>query len=105
MLRNTNVLATARQNRPSWRRSRILLAPANVGTVTRSHCRKTRTRANAIGYTANTSRNAAYGAAISEPDFCSARIHDVPRFAGGLLQCILHRSSLVDRGLLIGFRE
>src|ERR1700686_2461961 len=105
MLRKTKVLRTARQKRPSWISSRTLSAPANVGVVTRSHCRKTRTSANTIGYTANISRNAAYGPAISDPDFSSARIYNICRFASGFLQRVLHRSCRVDGGFFIGLRQ
>jgi hypothetical protein len=51
MLRNTKVLTTARQKRPSEASTRTLSRPANVGAVTRSQCMNTSASANAIGYT------------------------------------------------------
>src|SRR5258707_7270807 len=105
MLRKTKVFATARQKRPSEASTRTLSRPANVGAVTRSQCMNTSASANAIGYSANTRRNAAYGAPSREPDRSSARTNDIPRFCCCLRQCLANRNRSVNRGGLVRFRD
>ncbi len=56
--RNTSVLTTACQKRVSPIRRSTLSSPAKPGAVTRSHSMPTRTTENAMGNSANRSRNA-----------------------------------------------
>src|SRR6476660_7907159 len=105
MLRNTKVLTTARQKRPSAASTRTLSRPANAGGVTRSQCMNTSASANPIGYTANIRRNAAYGAPSNEPDRSSARTNDIPRLVCCVSERFPNRNGPVNRRALVCLRD
>src|SRR5688572_30541483 len=50
-------------------------------------------------------RKTTYGAAISEPERCSARIENCPGFGGGFRYSASRGHFAVDRGLLVRFRQ
>src|SRR5919204_3614510 len=105
MARKTSVFSTARQKRASCASSRTLSSPANDGAVTRSHRIHTSARANTIGYAANASIHAAYGAASTHPARSSARIDDRARFGGGFRERDADGNRAVDGALLVGVGE